>query len=193
MHSGRVSHHCTPCSEILREKMASEVVFTISAESMSSQRNGATQQLVFCLIDSPLCVCVFVYIFFPTHYLLVIFLGTEMPSFLKTPMDLTIRTGAMARLECAAEGHPAPQISWQKDGGTDFPAARERRMHVMPEDDVFFIANVKIEDMGIYSCMAQNIAGGLSANASLIVLGMFTASWIHMFVGVLLLWINSSS
>ncbi|XP_023557501.1 leucine-rich repeats and immunoglobulin-like domains protein 2 isoform X3 [Octodon degus] len=94
----------------------------------------------------------------------------EMPSFLKTPMDLTIRTGAMARLECAAEGHPAPQISWQKDGGTDFPAARERRMHVMPEDDVFFIANVKIEDMGIYSCMAQNIAGSLSANASLTVL-----------------------
>lgn len=94
----------------------------------------------------------------------------EMPSFLKTPMDLTIRTGAMARLECAAQGHPAPQISWQKDGGTDFPAARERRMHVMPEDDVFFIANVKIEDMGIYSCMAQNIAGGLSANASLTVL-----------------------
>ncbi|PKK22993.1 leucine-rich repeats and immunoglobulin-like domains 2 [Columba livia] len=94
----------------------------------------------------------------------------ELPSFLKTPMDLTIRTGAMARLECAAEGHPPPQISWQKDGGTDFPAARERRMHVMPEDDVFFIANVKIEDMGIYSCMAQNIAGGLSANATLTVL-----------------------
>jgi len=86
-------------------------------------------------------------------------------------MDLTIRTGAMARLECAAEGHPTPQISWQKDGGTDFPAARERRMHVMPEDDVFFIANVKIEDMGIYSCMAQNAAGGLSANATLTVLG----------------------
>nr|XP_042708588.1 leucine-rich repeats and immunoglobulin-like domains protein 2 isoform X2 [Chrysemys picta bellii] len=94
----------------------------------------------------------------------------ELPSFLKTPMDLTIRTGAMARLECAAEGHPSPQISWQKDGGTDFPAARERRMHVMPEDDVFFIANVKIEDMGLYSCMAQNIAGGLSANATLTVL-----------------------
>ncbi|XP_023798027.1 leucine-rich repeats and immunoglobulin-like domains protein 2 isoform X3 [Cyanistes caeruleus] len=94
----------------------------------------------------------------------------ELPSFLKTPMDLTIRTGAMARLECAAEGHPPPQISWQKDGGTDFPAARERRMHVMPEDDVFFIANVKMEDMGIYSCMAQNIAGGLSANATLTVL-----------------------
>ncbi|XP_060628599.2 leucine-rich repeats and immunoglobulin-like domains protein 2 [Anolis sagrei] len=94
----------------------------------------------------------------------------ELPSFIKTPMDLTIRTRAMAKLECAAEGHPPPQISWQKDGGTDFPAARERRMHVMPEDDVFFIANVKIEDMGIYSCMAQNVAGGISANATLTVL-----------------------
>lgn len=120
----------------------------------------------------------------PAHFFLVVFLETEMPSFLKTPMDLTIRTGAMARLECAAEGHPAPQISWQKDGGTDFPAARERRMHVMPEDDVFFIANVKIEDMGIYSCMAQNIAGGLSANASLTVLGTFTVSWVPALFGV---------
>uniref|UniRef100_H3BB78 Leucine rich repeats and immunoglobulin like domains 2 n=1 Tax=Latimeria chalumnae TaxID=7897 RepID=H3BB78_LATCH len=94
----------------------------------------------------------------------------ELPSFTKSPMDLTIRAGAMARLECAAEGHPAPQIAWQKDGGTDFPAARERRMHVMPEDDVFFIANVKLEDMGIYSCTAQNSAGSISANATLTVL-----------------------
>lgn len=94
-----------------------------------------------------------------------------MPSFLKTPMDLTIRTGTMARLECAAEGHPSPQIAWQKDGGTDFPAARERRMHVMPDDDIFFIANVKTEDMGVYSCTAQNAAGSLSANATLTVLG----------------------
>ncbi|XP_073939885.1 leucine-rich repeats and immunoglobulin-like domains protein 3 isoform X1 [Castor canadensis] len=93
-----------------------------------------------------------------------------LPSFTKTPMDLTIRAGAMARLECAAMGHPAPQIAWQKDGGTDFPAARERRMHVMPEDDVFFIVDVKIEDIGVYSCTAQNTAGSVSANATLTVL-----------------------
>uniref|UniRef100_A0A8C5Z8T6 Leucine rich repeats and immunoglobulin like domains 3 n=1 Tax=Marmota marmota marmota TaxID=9994 RepID=A0A8C5Z8T6_MARMA len=93
-----------------------------------------------------------------------------LPSFTKTPMDLTIRAGAMARLECAAVGHPTPQIAWQKDGGTDFPAARERRMHVMPEDDVFFIVDVKIEDIGVYSCTAQNSAGSISANATLTVL-----------------------
>ncbi|XP_059505911.1 leucine-rich repeats and immunoglobulin-like domains protein 1 isoform X4 [Stegostoma tigrinum] len=93
-----------------------------------------------------------------------------LPSFVKTPRDITIRTGANARLECAATGHPTPQIAWQKDGGTDFPAARERRMHVMPEDDVFFIVDVKIEDMGVYTCTAQNIAGAVLANASLMVL-----------------------
>ncbi|XP_015240768.1 PREDICTED: leucine-rich repeats and immunoglobulin-like domains protein 1 [Cyprinodon variegatus] len=93
-----------------------------------------------------------------------------LPSFLKTPRDSAIRTGNTARLECAAEGHPAPQIAWQKDGGTDFPAARERRMHVMPDDDVFFIMGVKPEDMGVYSCTAKNTAGTVSANATLTVL-----------------------
>ncbi|KAL4659387.1 leucine-rich repeats and immunoglobulin-like domains protein 3 [Arapaima gigas] len=93
-----------------------------------------------------------------------------LPTFTKTPMDLTIRAGATARLECAATGHPAPQIAWQKDGGTDFPAARERRMHVMPEDDVFFIVDVTTEDIGVYSCTAQNTAGAISANATLSVL-----------------------
>ncbi|KAM6895606.1 leucine-rich repeats and immunoglobulin-like domains protein 3 [Xenentodon cancila] len=93
-----------------------------------------------------------------------------LPSFTKMPMDLSIRAGATARLECAAVGHPSPQIAWQKDGGTDFPAARERRMHVMPEDDVFFIVDVKTEDIGVYSCTAQNTAGAISANATLTVL-----------------------
>lgn len=93
-----------------------------------------------------------------------------LPSFTKTPMDLTTRVGAMARLECAATGHPSPQIAWQKDGGIDFPAARERRMHVMPEDDIFFIVDVKTEDVGVYSCTAQNTAGAISANATLTVL-----------------------
>ncbi|XP_072257527.1 leucine-rich repeats and immunoglobulin-like domains protein 3 [Pyxicephalus adspersus] len=93
-----------------------------------------------------------------------------LPSFIKMPIDITIRAGSTARLECAAVGHPTPQIAWQKNGGTDFPAARERRMHVMPEDDVFFIVNAKVGDTGVYSCTAQNSAGSISANATLTVL-----------------------
>uniref|UniRef100_A0A2K6R8X1 Leucine rich repeats and immunoglobulin like domains 1 n=1 Tax=Rhinopithecus roxellana TaxID=61622 RepID=A0A2K6R8X1_RHIRO len=59
-----------------------------------------------------------------------------LPSFTKTPHDITIRTTTMARLECAATGHPNPQIAWQKDGGTDFPAAQTPSLAVPLEDRV---------------------------------------------------------
>lgn len=94
------------------------------------------------------------------------------PTFTKTPVNLTQKAGTTARLECAAQGQPRPQIAWQKDGGDDFPAASERRMHVMPSDEVFFIVNLKASDMGTYSCTAQNTAGVIMANFTLTVLGM---------------------
>ncbi|XP_050425789.1 leucine-rich repeats and immunoglobulin-like domains protein 3 [Adelges cooleyi] len=92
------------------------------------------------------------------------------PVFIKVPDNSSVKTGYTARLECAANGYPAPQISWQKDGGNDFPAAQERRMKVMAKDDVFFIVNVKLVDMGVYSCTAKNVAGTTAANATLTVL-----------------------
>ncbi|XP_064606178.1 LOW QUALITY PROTEIN: leucine-rich repeats and immunoglobulin-like domains protein 2 [Liolophura sinensis] len=92
------------------------------------------------------------------------------PWFTKTPIDVTVKAGSTAKLECAAKGQPPPQIAFQKDGGDDFPAARERRMHVMPTDEVFFIVSVKSSDEGVYSCTATNDAGTIIANASLTVL-----------------------
>ncbi|KAH0510351.1 Leucine-rich repeats and immunoglobulin-like domains protein 2 [Microtus ochrogaster] len=172
-----VSSSDSPMSTVWRK--GSEILYDVDIENFVRYRQQAEEALEYTSVlhlfnvnftDEGKYQCIVTNHFGSNYSQKAKLTVNEMPSFLKTPMDLTIRTGAMARLECAAEGHPAPQISWQKDGGTDFPAARERRMHVMPEDDVFFIANVKIEDMGIYSCMAQNIAGGLSANASLTVL-----------------------
>lgn len=93
------------------------------------------------------------------------------PTFIKMPENMTVKAGSRARLECAANGRPDPQISWQKDGGDDFPAARERRMQVLPGDTVFFILNVAIEDQGVYSCTATNAAGTIMANATIAVLG----------------------
>ncbi|KAI4499510.1 hypothetical protein M0802_005406 [Mischocyttarus mexicanus] len=92
------------------------------------------------------------------------------PSFSKIPRDIRVTAGSTVRLECSAEGQPSPQIAWQKDGGNDFPAARERRMHMMPTDDVLFIVDVKMADTGVYSCTAQNLAGLIVANATLTIL-----------------------
>ncbi|KAL1416137.1 hypothetical protein MTO96_006406 [Rhipicephalus appendiculatus] len=93
-----------------------------------------------------------------------------LPSFVKTPSNLTVRAGGTARLECGATGQPKPTVSWQKDGGDDFPAARERRMHVMPTDVVFFVVGLKAADSGVYTCTARSRAGVVRANATLTVL-----------------------
>nr|CAI5821797.1 unnamed protein product [Callosobruchus analis] len=89
------------------------------------------------------------------------------PAFTKTPKNVTVRVGEMVKWECAANGEPPPEIAWHKAGGNDFPAARERRIQVMPQDDILFIINTKPTDMGIYSCTAHNAAGTVVANASL--------------------------
>ncbi|XP_055372009.1 metacaspase-2-like isoform X2 [Condylostylus longicornis] len=94
---------------------------------------------------------------------------SSFPNFLKIPYNVTINSGDTARLECKAIGEPKPEISWQKDGGNDFPAARERRMHVVQAEDAFFIVNAKVLDMGVYTCTADNPAGIISANATVIV------------------------
>uniref|UniRef100_A0A0A9WXN4 Leucine-rich repeats and immunoglobulin-like domains protein 3 n=1 Tax=Lygus hesperus TaxID=30085 RepID=A0A0A9WXN4_LYGHE len=79
-----------------------------------------------------------------------------LPIMVKKPGNVTVRAGSTVKLECAATGEPLPQVRWQKDRGTEFPAAQERRMHVMPTDDVFYIINAKPSDSGLYSCIAKN-------------------------------------
>lgn len=94
------------------------------------------------------------------------------PTFSKIPNDIEVTAGKTVRLECSAKGEPPPQIAWQKDGGSDFPAARERRMQVMPSDDILMILDVKTTDSGVYFCTARNLAGVIVANATLTILGM---------------------
>ena len=92
------------------------------------------------------------------------------PQFIARPMDKTVTGGNSVTLKCSATGVPQPDISWQKDSGSDFPAARERRMHVDPDTDTYVITNVKAEDMGVYTCSATNLAGSITTNISINVL-----------------------
>lgn len=91
------------------------------------------------------------------------------PYFIKTPSSVVVKMGEVAKLECVAAGSPTPQISLWKDGGDDFPAARERRIHVFSNESIFFIKPVQPHDEGQYSCKATNAAGTASANASVTV------------------------
>ena len=106
------------------------------------------------------------------HHACILFLAV-FPTFIKKPSNVTVRLGSNAKLECAAKGFPTPEIAFQKDGGEDFPAALDRRFHVMPNDDSFFIMEVKVSDMGVYCCSAKNSAGEIKAYASVTVYGNF--------------------
>ncbi|KAG7155884.1 Leucine-rich repeats and immunoglobulin-like domains protein 3-like 1 [Homarus americanus] len=88
------------------------------------------------------------------------------PYFTKTPTSVAVRMGEVAKLECDARGSPTPEISLLKDGGEDFPAARERRIHVFSNETIFFIKPVQPHDEGQYTCKASNAAGTASAHAS---------------------------
>ncbi|XP_022651990.1 leucine-rich repeats and immunoglobulin-like domains protein 1 isoform X2 [Varroa destructor] len=87
----------------------------------------------------------------------------------KPPARMTAVAGDSVVLECAAIGQPKPVISWQKDGGDDFPAARERRMQLMPSDAIFYIEKLKTADQGVYTCTANNSAGPVRTNVTLTV------------------------
>lgn len=93
---------------------------------------------------------------------------TEYPEFIKTPNNVTVKVGTTARFDCSAKGEPKPKIVWNKNGG-NFLAANENRFHVMTADDVFFIAQVKPEDEGVYRCTASNSEGQISINVTLTV------------------------
>ncbi|XP_017049728.1 leucine-rich repeats and immunoglobulin-like domains protein 3 [Drosophila ficusphila] len=91
------------------------------------------------------------------------------PTFQQVPSNLTVDAGETARLVCSASGDPTPEIALQKFGGSEFPAATERRLQVIREENAFLITNAKPSDSGIYTCTALSAAGEIKVNATLVV------------------------
>ena len=93
------------------------------------------------------------------------------PKLIEKPSNVSVEAGKTFELHCRAQGHPDPTLSWQKDGGTSFPAANDRRMDFQPESKVYVIKNAQYEDTGKYTCSATNEAGSVNATAFVTVLG----------------------
>lgn len=94
------------------------------------------------------------------------FFFTAFPVFTKQQTNVTVKTSETIRLACAVSGDPKPQIYWQFNFGNEFPAARERRIRVMENDEEFIIDNAKPSDRGIYTCTAENSAGIITSNVT---------------------------
>lgn len=92
------------------------------------------------------------------------------PKLIETPVNVSVEAGKTFRLRCVAQGSPDPTLSWQKDGGSSFPAANDRRMGFQLESKVYEIRNAKDVDTGKYTCNATNEAGSVEATAYVTVL-----------------------
>ncbi|KAF8795950.1 Down syndrome cell adhesion molecule-like [Argiope bruennichi] len=102
-------------------------------------------------------------------------LGETAPSFHETFSERTLRPGPSVSFQCAASGTPLPQVTWSLDG---YPVPDNDRVrvgdYVSRNGDVIShvnISSVRIEDGGLYSCVARNDVGEIRHSGRLNVYG----------------------
>ncbi|NXO39218.1 HMCN1 protein, partial [Locustella ochotensis] len=78
------------------------------------------------------------------------------PTIRSSPQTTMVHINTSALLECAAEGVPAPRITWRKDGVVI--AGNNSRYWVL-EDGSLHIPRAQVADTGRFLCMATNAAG----------------------------------
>ncbi|NWI60418.1 HMCN1 protein, partial [Calyptomena viridis] len=78
------------------------------------------------------------------------------PTIQSGPHTAVVLINASALLECAAQGVPAPRITWRKDGAV-FTGNSTR--YSVWEDGSLHIQAAQVADSGRYVCMATNSAG----------------------------------
>ncbi|VDN17899.1 unnamed protein product [Gongylonema pulchrum] len=101
------------------------------------------------------------------------------PSFTKTPLDITVDSGATAKFKCEAEGQPQPALFWSREGQQElfFPGriSADGRIKVTPDGELT-VADVRPADEGNYVCAAMNLAGSSLTKATLKVTSKSEAS-----------------
>lgn len=92
------------------------------------------------------------------------------PKFYAIPHNRVAEEGETVRFQCAVAGHPDPWVTWDKDGSMVTPSAR---ITIKEKDDlrILEIAEVTVEDAGLYRVRLENDVGRIEASARLDVIG----------------------
>ncbi|XP_022661897.1 neogenin-like isoform X2 [Varroa destructor] len=91
------------------------------------------------------------------------------PVFIAQPSQVRAVKGDQVTLDCAANGHPRPHISWLKDGASIDMSNLDSRFRLVGVGSLQ-IESVQSQDAGSYMCRAENREDSLDASATLTVL-----------------------
>ncbi|XP_063816061.1 myosin light chain kinase, smooth muscle-like isoform X2 [Pseudophryne corroboree] len=89
------------------------------------------------------------------------------PAFTSPLKDQSEVAGSSARFHCHIEGFPDPEVLWFFSGS---PIQESKRFQIEYEDSgscTLVIANVSLEDVGVYTCKALNAHGQKECSAKL--------------------------
>ncbi|KAK0181087.1 hypothetical protein PV327_003402 [Microctonus hyperodae] len=88
------------------------------------------------------------------------------PKFYAVPHNRVAEEGETVRFQCAVAGHPAPWVTWDKDGISVMPTTR---ISLKEKDDVRIleITDITHEDAGLYRITLENDVGRTEATARL--------------------------
>ncbi|XP_027700953.1 myosin light chain kinase, smooth muscle [Vombatus ursinus] len=96
--------------------------------------------------------------------------GESPPRFATKLSRVVAREGQTGRFSCKITGRPQPQVTWLKG---EVPLEPSARIHMLEKTgvQVLEIQEVQLSDVGVYTCIAVNVAGKASMSSELIIQG----------------------
>ncbi|XP_074157516.1 myosin light chain kinase, smooth muscle isoform X2 [Sminthopsis crassicaudata] len=96
--------------------------------------------------------------------------GESPPRFATKLSRVVAREGQTGRFSCKITGRPQPQVTWLKE---EVPLEPSARIHMLEKTgvQVLEIQEVQPSDVGVYTCIAVNVAGKASMSSELIIQG----------------------
>ena len=100
------------------------------------------------------------------------------PHFTLTPEEVVyVSLGDPIILSCLAEGTPVPEILWLRDNQLVTPSAS---LAVTNDGTELRISNIRQEDIGDYTCSAENGQGTVRHTTKLVIAGKFHFEFISI-------------
>ncbi|XP_041748487.1 contactin-4 [Coregonus clupeaformis] len=91
------------------------------------------------------------------------------------PETLHVTKGSSVKLECFALGNPVPSITWRRTDGNPLPG----KIKINHSNGVLEIPYFRLEDAGVYECVAENSRGKNIAKGQLIFQSVEHLHWVQ--------------